>query len=347
MSDDRERETLMRMRALLLFVLVLAACTAQPNAASSSTPTPPSTSTTPSPSPTRSATPSPLPITLPSFAQLSAPSGTVVWALVAGTRLFRSSDRGETWVERSTAPGLASTEAAFADATNGLLLNTGAATDCQTQTAQIGKTTDGAASWQRVTATGIADTMCKSGLASADATHAFFAAWSRSAPPLIYRTADGGQTWKASTQLPDPPGFTTQSVGITLRPGRPRAFGSIVLVDALGTGLTSGDAARYFFRSTDGGATFTYASTVPGAEGAVGYVTATRWLLIAPPRSSQETTDGGATWHAYTTDYSQAAPVAPDIVFGDASAGYATVRGAIQRTTDGGAHWTTIKTPGT
>ena len=34
-------------------------------------------------------------------------------------------------------------------------------------------------------------------------------------------------------------------------------------------------------------------------------------------------------------------------VFGDASVGYATVRGAIQRTTDGGAHWITIKTPGT
>src|SRR5438876_6173660 len=136
------------MRVLLLLVVVLTACTTQPNAATS-----PTTSSTASPtatatqSPTSSPTPSPSPISLPSFAQLSAPSGTVVWALVAGTRLFRSSDRGDSWVERSMPPGLVSTEAAFADATNGLLLNTGAATDCQTQTAQIGKTTDGAASW--------------------------------------------------------------------------------------------------------------------------------------------------------------------------------------------------------
>jgi len=64
-------------------------------------------------------------------------------------------------------------------------------------------------------------------------------------------------------------------------------------------------------------------------------------------RASKETTDGGTTWHAFTTDYSQAAPIAPDIVFGDPLVGYATVRGAIQRTVDGGAHWTTIKTPGT
>src|SRR5438105_14429108 len=195
----RGHETLDTMRALLLLVLVLAACTTQPNAAVSATPSPTaSPSATPSQTPTSSPTPSPSPISLPSFAQLSAPSGAVVWALVAGTRLFGSSDRGDTWVERSTAPGLVSTEASFADATNGLLLNTGTATDCQTQPAEIGKTTDGAASWQRVTATGIAAAMCKSGLASADASHALFTAWSRNAAPLIYRSADGGQTWKAS-----------------------------------------------------------------------------------------------------------------------------------------------------
>src|SRR5437762_12920946 len=129
------------MRALLLLVLVLTACTTQPNAAASPTPTPTaSPSPTPTLSPTSSPTPSPSPISLPSFAQLSAPSGTVVWAFVAGTRLFRSSDRGDTWVERSTAPGLVSTEASFADATNGLLLNTGSAVGaCETQTASIGK----------------------------------------------------------------------------------------------------------------------------------------------------------------------------------------------------------------
>ena len=244
-------------------------------------------------------------------------------------------------------PGLVSTEIAFADDTRGLLLNTGNTTDCQTQTVSLGKTVDGAASWQQVPHTGIADAMCKSGLASADATHALFAAWSRNAAPLIYRTADAGQTWKASTQLPDPAGFTTQSVGVALRPGRPRAFGSIVLVDAVGLGLASGQSTRYVFRSTDSGATFRYASTVPTADGAVAFVTAARWLVIGPPGGSRQTVDGGASWQPYPTDYSQAAPVAPDVVFGDAQVGYATVRGSTQKTIDGGAHWTTIKTPGT
>src|SRR5437764_5282100 len=135
------------MRALLLLVLVLTACTTQPNAAASPTLSPTaSPSRAPTSSPTSSPTPSPSPISLPSFAQVSAPSGTVVWAFVAGTRLFRSSDRGDTWVERSTPPGPVSTEASVADAMSGVLLNTGSAVGaCATQTASIGKTPDGAA----------------------------------------------------------------------------------------------------------------------------------------------------------------------------------------------------------
>src|SRR3981081_3920978 len=96
-------------RAVLLAALLglVTACAAPPPA--SSTPTaPPSASTTPTPtaSPSPSPTVAATPITLPSTAQLSAPSGTVVWAFVADSRLFRSTDRGDTWQERSTAlPG--------------------------------------------------------------------------------------------------------------------------------------------------------------------------------------------------------------------------------------------------
>jgi len=328
------------MRALLTLVLVLAACTTQPNAATSPTPSPTATSTaTPTSSPV-----TPTPIALPSFAQLSAPSGTVVWALVGGQRLFHSGDRGDTWQERTLPLPVINAEVAFTNDQNGLLLWAGsAATQCQAQLAVVSRTTDAAATWQKLPGTGIADGMCKRYLSSSDATHAYFAASSPNADSVIYRTADGGQTWASSTPLPDPPGVTSSGAGFVLSAGRPRAFGSIVLVDA-GFG---GDQARYFFRSMDGGATFRYASTIPTFEGAVVYITATRWLQISTPSASKETTDGGASWHAYTTDYSQAAPIAPDIVFGDASVGYATVRGEIQRTTDGGAHWTAIKTPGT
>lgn len=333
------------MRVLLVVALLVTACTTERNAATSPTPTPTASAfATPTQTPTSSPSQAPSPIALPSFALLSAPSGTVVWALVAGTRLFRSSDRGDTWAERTLPAQLGNVEVSFANDKDGLLLAPGSpATQCQIQTVSIWHTGDGAASWQKLAATGVADGMCKRGIASADATHAFFTALSPNAAPVIYRTADGGQTWQASTPLPDPPGVTSRGAGFVLTPGRPRAFGSIVLVDA----TFGGEQMRYVSRSTDGGATWAYASTVPTSDGTVVFVTTTRWVQIAPPSSSRETTDSGATWHPYTTDYSQAAPIAPQIVFGDATVGYATVRGSIQRTIDGGAHWTAIKTPGT
>src|SRR5437762_1886794 len=239
--------TLAQMRTVLALVLLLTACTSQPNGAASP------------------AASSPALITLPTFAQLSAPSGTVVWALVAGTRLFRSADRGDTWVERTTPPGLANIEVSFANDVNGFLLSSSsAAPSCGTQTASIWKTTDGAASWQQVVATGIADPMCKRGLALADSSRAFLTAYGPGSGPVIYRTADGGLTWAASKPLPDPPGFTfTKSGGVVILPGRPRAFGLEILVDAQGYG----EQKRYVFRSTDGGATFAYVSTLPIVEG--------------------------------------------------------------------------------
>src|SRR5256886_11775598 len=260
------------MRALLLLVVVLTACTIQPNAGASPTPSPTASPTaTATQSPTSSPTPSPSPITLPSFAQVSAPSTNVVWVLLAAIRLFRSSDRGDTWVERSMPPGLVSTEVSFADDTRGLLLNTGnATTDCQTQPVSLGKTVDGAASWQQVPQTGIADAMCKQGLASADPTHAYLAASRPGTNPVIYRTAKGGTSWTASAPLSIPPNLASHGALYMTVMGRPRAFGSVILVEA-GAGQT-----KDIFRSTDGGATFTYASAVT-PEGAVAYVTATRW----------------------------------------------------------------------
>ena len=333
------------MRALLLLVLLLTACTTQPNAAVSPTPSPTASPTaTPTPSPTSSPTASPSPISLPSVAQLSAPSGTVVWALVAGTRLFRSSDRGDTWVEYSLPAGVSNPEIAFSDTQstdllrqNGLLLSTASsATQCQSQAATIWKTTDGASQWQKLNSSGIADARCKQSLGAGDVTHAFFTASNQTDPAIVYRTSDGGLTWQASAPL------AGRSAAVYNVPGRPRAFGAVVLLDA-----TPAGQSRAVFRSQDNGATFGLVSAAPLVEAPVAFVTQARWLQLGPPGSSQETLDSGASWHAYTTDYSQAAPIAADVVFGDANVGYATVRGAIQRTTDGGAHWTTIKTPGT
>jgi photosystem II stability/assembly factor-like uncharacterized protein len=255
---------------------------------------------------------------------------------VNGDHLFRSSDKGDTWSARTLPQGVsANSRIAFVSANDGWLLGSvSTATQCSGQPATLWRTADGAATWTKVDVTGIDTAQCKDAIAFVDAQRGYIGAWDANTQPKIYRTADGGKTWSGST-LPNPPAQRLATFG---------DFGSVLLTSA-----ESGSApGRYYsFRSADGGATWTGASAGPSELTPIVFVSVTRWLQISAPGQSQETTDGGATWHAYTTDYQQAAPVNPQIAFGDASTGYATARGSIQRTTDGGAHWSPIKTPGT
>jgi photosystem II stability/assembly factor-like uncharacterized protein len=348
--------------AALLFLLT--GCTPPASSAPTASPSPssaPSATVSASPTATTSASTGPgasaTPIALPSTTQLSAPSANVVWALVAGNRLFRSTDRGETWQDRSAAldPLAVSRDISFISDSEGWQATTGPSdAACPVQAIGVAHTTDGAATWSQVVAavplagtnpSGLFGGPCKSGLIFADPEVGFLSSRDPNSAPVIYRTADRGRTWGASRALPDPPGFATRAGG-ALQPGRVRVVGTTTLLVAA-SGDTGGRLATFAFRSVDGGSTWSYLATIPEGGGAFTFVSATRWLQIGAPGSSKETTDGGTTWHAFTTDYSQAAPIAPEVVFGDPLVGYATVRGAIQRTTDGGAHWTTIKTPGT
>lgn len=293
---------------------------------------------------------------MPNTVQLSAPSANVVWALVAGNRLFRSTDSGETWQERPATFDIFDSEAAFISDAEGWLARPGpAATQCMFQSVRVAHTADAGATWEQlIVATppsatdpggGLANAQCKSGLGFADSRRGFLSASDPNSPPRIFRTTDGGRTWSPSQPLPDPPGFTTRAAGFTLRPDRVHPFGSTLLVRASGT--VDGKPVSYVFRSVDGGATWNYLATLPQPDGTFVFVSPSRWLQISLPGSSKESTDGGVTWHSFASDYSQAAGVAPQIVFGDALVGYATVRGGIQRTVDGGAHWTSLRTPGT
>lgn len=348
---------LIRMkRTFVALALVFAAACAP--AASSPTASPsasvatvsPTATPTPSAPPSQTAAPSPspsgTPIPLPTSAQVAAAGNGVVWMLVGGTHLFRSADRGDTWTARPLPSGNVSPDIAFVSDPEGWAAQRGSpATQCQSQSVTVWHTTDGASSWQKLDASGIADAQCKTALVFVDSQRGFLSAFDENSASVIIRTSDGGKTWAASARLPDPPGFTTAPAGFTLRPGPVADFGSALFTYAVA--LANGQEKTYVFRSGDAGASWTFASTAPVDREAVIFLTPTRWLQISTPQASRETTDAGASWHAFTTDYQQAAPVSPQIVFGDANTGYATVRGSLQRTTDGGAHWTTIKTPGT
>jgi photosystem II stability/assembly factor-like uncharacterized protein len=293
----------------------------------------------------------PRPIVLPGTAQLSAPSTNVLWVLMEGQYLYRSTDRGNTWEQRplpASFLGALQSEISFVSDSEGWLSTVGSPeTQCNAQTVGIWHTTDAGATWQSLGSKGIADSQCKSGLSFVDPNRGFLDAWDDNHAPVVYRTADGGQTWTASTPLPDPPGFKTTGSGMTLHAGLVHAFGSTLLLPAFGQ--QSGAQVLYAFRSPDGGATWTYLARSPNQDGTIAFVTASRWIQLIGPGQSIETSDAGARWHPYGSDYSQAAPVAADFVFGDPLVGYATVRGSISRTVDGGLHWdwTSVRSPGT
>lgn len=285
------------------------------------------------------------PVVLPSFAKLSAPSSNVAWILVAGSRLFRSTDRGSSWDEHSLPSSVRSAALSFVSEREGWLASVDpAGAPCRSEPSTIWHTTDAAATWQQVSVTGITSAACNGSLSFTDAQHGFVAALDQRSGPVIYRTSDGAKNWTMSGPLPDPPGLPMQGGRPDIQLGRVRAFGATLLVPATIAGQAG--LASYVYRSQDGGATWTVAASIPSA-GTLAIVTASRWLRLGPAGTAFESTDAGGTWQAFASDYSQAAPIAPEIVFGDANTGYATVRGGLQRSVDGGAHWITLKTPGT
>jgi photosystem II stability/assembly factor-like uncharacterized protein len=297
----------------------------------------------------------PIGMDLPTTAQISAPSRDVVWALIASRALFRSIDQGTTWEQRSMpllGGGGRPPEFSFVDAQSGWF-STGGVPETQGNGAgaAVWRTTDGAQSWQLVasaptgpsqrTDSGIAYAQCKEGLFFVDPQHGFLGAWDPNHKPTVYRTADGGKSWSAST-LPDPPGFVSGTGGAMLRLRLVKGFRSTLLALA--------DASRppaYVFSSADGGVTWTDLATWNSGSIYPTFVTASRWLVIGNDSSGQETTDAGKTWHPFATDYADAAGVTSTFVFADGDIGYGTVRGGVQRTVDGGSHWIRIKTPGT
>jgi photosystem II stability/assembly factor-like uncharacterized protein len=240
------------------------------------------------------------------------------------------------------ATALPAPEISFVSSEEGWLSTGGYSSDCTAAHVDIWHTSDAGASWALLGSSGIAAKQCTRQLSFVDSVHGFLVGWENSSARVIYRTSDGAMTWSPSQPLQ--PEFTSHVFSPTLNVGLVRAFGPTFLVPAYGYTDTSG-GIQAVFESTDGGATW-YVATAKRGDDPIVLVSATRWLQLIGPGQSVETTDR-YTWHSYASDYSQAAPVPPQIAFGDTAIGYATVRGEIQVTVDGGLHWTEIKTPGT
>jgi photosystem II stability/assembly factor-like uncharacterized protein len=278
---------------------------------------------------------------------VSVPSSNVVWALVDGTRLYRSVDRGASWEQRGLPADQSFAELSFLDEREGWILTRGpAAAGCASQSFAVYHTDDRGGTWKRVSQGDRSDAMCKAGLTFADIQRGWIVLAAVNSPPTVVRTADSGETWQRSFSLPAPPGhrFGAESVNSA---GRPHVFLGTLLVTSFATSNRDGAAYASTYLSNSNGATWVHIAVASEPNAPITFVTVDRWLTVGSTAQWRETTDRGRTWHEFSSDYKVATPGSPDIVFGDPLIGYAIFRGQIQRTTDGGAHWSAIKTPGT
>ena len=184
--------------------------------------TTPTSSATPTSSPEPTATPAqsfvtgilvkpPHRIALPANAQLSASSGSVLWALMVDQYLYRSLDGGATWQQRPLPPnaaiGFPRPEISFVSDLEGWLATGGSPeTQCNAEVIGIWHTTDGGKTWESLGTKGVSDSQCKGNPSFVDSNRGFLDAFDPNRAPVIYHTIDGGRSWVAGKPLSDPPG---------------------------------------------------------------------------------------------------------------------------------------------
>ena len=290
----------------------------------------------------RVTSPTPAPVPGPAKVELSAPSVPVVWALVDYGALYRSTDSGDHWEKRSLPSDFAIRPSiAFVDAEEGWLLAPGSpATQCDTATAVVWHTSDGASTWQKLQATGIADAQCKDGIWFVDSMHGFIGASDPNRRPTVYRTSDGGNHWSSST-VPDNPIFVTSGAGFTLHVNWMKAFGQAIYLEASGSQDDPNWHDRDFiYTSRDGGRTWVWKQKV--ASPYTYLVSESRWLQLAP--DVMESVNGGQAFGPYQCDLRVYPPL--QAYFVDADLGYVVASvGTVWRSVDGGVRWTQVATP--
>ncbi len=233
------------------------------------------------------------------FRGISAVSATVAWASGERGTYARTTDGGRTW-QAGQVPGAAELDFrdvdAF-DANTAYLLSIG-----EGEKSRIYKTTDGGASWQlqfkNTRPAAFFDAMAfwdrDHGIAMSDPVDGRF---------LIITTSDGGATWRETPRDGMPPalqgegGFAASGTCITVEGKRNVWFG------------TGGASGARVFRSTDGGRTWSVATT-PVTHGksagvfSVAFRDARRGVIVGGDYTKEGesknnaaiTRDGGRTW---------------------------------------------------
>ncbi|MBI5472564.1 MAG: T9SS type A sorting domain-containing protein [Ignavibacteriae bacterium] len=190
----------------------------------------------------------------------------------AGTRLYRTTNGGTTWVQVFTD----ATAAAFLNAIRMYDANNGIATgDPVGGKFMILKTTDGGATWARIATEPTPNPATETGLNNSLSTVGTTHIWFGSSTGPVWRSSDAGATWNR---------FATTFTGNNLEVHFNNTLNGV-------TGSNAGVANR----TTDGGLTWT-AVTVPGTGNLNGISGAGYEFFANRGVTVVRSTDRGATW---------------------------------------------------
>jgi photosystem II stability/assembly factor-like uncharacterized protein len=266
---------------------------------------------------------------------------TTGWAAGTSGEIVKTTDGGRSWTAQSSATTQTVNDVDFLNATDGWAVG-----DAGT----IVQTSDGGVTWAPQSS-GVTDNL--TGVSFVDARHGW--AVGRSVSPIgvsssssgvILATVDGGLHWVTQTE-PDPAAVLNDVVFADPQHG-------------WAVGEVPGDSSSnvtVIFSTSDGGATWaTQLRFVPLIAGntshaqlrGIACIDATHLVAVGSDDRSTEiwrTSDGGQTWNQFQfPDPSSWSgfvwlPLS-DVVFADASHGWAVAGGEFIRTTDGGVTWT-------
>jgi len=158
------------------------------------------------------------------------------------------------------------------------------------------------------------------------------------------RSADGGATWKQITA--GLPASGAKRYAIDVSPANPN-YVYAMATDSIYDNLLG------FYRSTDGGLTFTSMSTTPNIPGGQGWY---NLAVAADPLSANtvyaagidifKSIDGGINWtnltNVYTTPAANTHSDVHDLTFAGTSTLYITNDGGVYKTTNAGSSWSNI-----
>jgi photosystem II stability/assembly factor-like uncharacterized protein len=267
------------------------------------------------------------------------------WFAVAAqsdTLVYRTADGGASW-QRSVIRASGGPQLRFYSPRRGyIMLSLGAAAG--SEGILLLSTADGGGSW-RIVGDGrptpqepsILFGGDKSGFGFADALHGFITGEWAADSILLDATSDGGRHW-SHAPLAVPAGLTAQGGSAESLP--PAFFGAsdgVMPVQFFNRTMTT-----VFYRTQDGGATWTPTTPVQGAQSQLQYSIVDPLHIVATDGQKVFTSaDGGQSWVPHVVGKVLGGVTALD--FTNPRTGWALAGAKLLRTTDGGLHWTVVR----